>query len=282
VKISPVATDTNVPPLKLTYSLAAGAPTNATVNPSNGVISWMPTREQAPSTNAITLWAADQEHPVVSSSMSFLIYVNDYIEMTLGSLAMNAGETNAIPIDVFSSADLLDLQCVLYFPGERLVDVTLEELMPERATLSLQRPDANTVAFSFTATPGQTLQGTQHLAQFHFTALLNQASAFVPLHVHSLTGTRAGTGLTPRSLANDGRLAIIGGEPLVETMPPANGQRRIMLYGKRGVTYTIQQSTNLGPTGVWAPRGSLTLTNLFRPVIVGNVPPPPVFYRARQ
>jgi subtilisin-like proprotein convertase family protein len=47
-----VATDSNTPPLPLTFALAGG-PTNLTVDPVTGAISWTPTEAQGPSTNSI-------------------------------------------------------------------------------------------------------------------------------------------------------------------------------------------------------------------------------------
>ena len=47
-----LATDTNTPPLPLTFALVSG-PTNMTLNPATGLINWTPTEAQGPSTNSI-------------------------------------------------------------------------------------------------------------------------------------------------------------------------------------------------------------------------------------
>src|SRR5262249_37105312 len=151
------------------------------VNPTNGAFSWTPTRAQAPSTNAITVLVMDESHPVVGNSITFMVYVNDYLELNMGSMVVNAGETNSVPIDLFSTAELLDWQCVVQFVGERLTDVALEELTPDLASMSLQMSGANTAALSFTAMPGHTMQGTQQLARLRFTTVAGQTSTFMPL-----------------------------------------------------------------------------------------------------
>jgi hypothetical protein len=66
----------------------------------------------------------------------------------------------------------------------------------------------------------------------------------------------------------------------VEPLPPLAGQRQLMIFGKRSVTYRVEYSTALGSN--WVLRGVVPMTNLFRAVTVGNSPAPPVFYRARQ
>ena len=279
--ISAIATDPDAR-TKFAYSLDPSAPTNATINPDDGTLHWTPTRAQAPGTNTITVHVTDDGTPPLSNSMSFTVYVNDYIELTTGSLVTSAGESNSVPIDVFSSAELAGLQCAIHLAGNRLTNIAVESLSPQLATVSLQIIDANTAALIFTAMPGQTIQGTQHLARLSFTAISGQTSGFFPLHVSSLNGTRAGAGLTPTLLANDGRIVVVGAQPLLEQLASGPGQRQAMLYGKIGVTYRIEYSTNLADKSSWKLRGTQAMTNLFRALSLGTSPAPPVFYRARQ
>jgi hypothetical protein len=282
--ISNVVTDPNVPPLKLTYSLAPGAPTNATINPTNGVFRWTPNRSQAPSTNFITARVVDATRPLVSGSTTFTIYVNDYLELTAGAVILQAGETNSVPLDIFSSAALLDLQCVLKFPQDRLADVWLEALQPEIASASMQAAGANTAALTFTVMPGQTLQGTQRVARLHFTATAGQSSSFVPLDLDSMSAGVMAAGVEPTLLINDGRVVVVGTRPLLEArITPAN-QREVTLYGRRNTSYVIEFSTNLVNGGTWRPRGTVlgvNMTNLTQSLLL-NLPAPPVWYRARQ
>jgi hypothetical protein len=72
-----------------------------------------------------------------------MVEVNDFLEVTAGSLVMYAGESNSVPIDLFSSAELLDVQCAS-LPGEHIGNVVVQELAPQLATVSLQMSDSNT------------------------------------------------------------------------------------------------------------------------------------------
>jgi hypothetical protein len=251
------------------------------VDATRGILRWTPTRQQAASTNTITLVANDDGNPVLSNSVSFVIYVNDYIETTLGFAAMAGGESTNVPIDIFSSAIVSDLQCSLQFPPERITNVTVTALLPGTASVTLQQQNPGDFLLTLTAMPGQTIQGTQHLARLSFSAITNQSSAFVPLHISSVAGTRVGAGLTPSTLANDGRVVIVGDQPLLETLPPTNGNRQLMFYGKRNSTNRIQYATRLGTNVVWTNRATITITtsNQYRVLPVGNSPAPPVFYR---
>jgi hypothetical protein len=278
-----VVTDPNVPPLKLTYSLAGG-PTNATLNASNGVFRWRPTRLQAPSTNVFTARFVDPLRPLINGSMDFTVFVKDYVEVTAGSTITLVGETNSVPLDVFSSAELLDLRYALHFPPDQLGNLWLEPLMPGRATASMQAAGADTIAFTFTALPGQSLQGTQRLARLHFTAPAGQNSGFAPLRLDSMSAEVAAAGVEPTQLVADGRVVVVGSQPLLEARYRTATQREVTLYGRRATTYVIEVSTNQMAAGSWRTRGTIpaaSMTNLTQSIIL-NTPAPPVFYRVRQ
>ena len=282
--ISNAVTDLNVPPLNLVYSLAPGAPTNATINATNGLFRWTPNRSQAPSTNLITARVTDETRPLVSGSMTFTVSVNDYLELTAGAVILQTGETNSVPIDVFSSAALLDLQCVLRFPQDRLAGAWLEPLLPEIASATMQAAGANAAALTFTIMPGQTLQGTQRLARLHFTAAAGQTSSFVPLDLDSMSAAVRAAGVEPTLLLNDGRVVVVGARPLLEARLKPGNLREVTLYGRRGTTYVIEYATNLANGVTWRTRSTVqgaSMTNLTQSLFL-NIPAPPVYYRARQ
>jgi hypothetical protein len=62
-------------PRTLTYSLGAGAPANASVNPATGVFTWTPTEAQGPSTNSIAVIVTDNSLPPVSVTNTFVVTV---------------------------------------------------------------------------------------------------------------------------------------------------------------------------------------------------------------
>ena len=65
------ATDPDLPPQSFTFSLAAGAPTNATINATTGAFSWTPTSAQALTTNSITVRVTDSGVPALSATRTF-------------------------------------------------------------------------------------------------------------------------------------------------------------------------------------------------------------------
>jgi hypothetical protein len=68
------ASDGDLPPQPLTFSLAPGAPEGATISPE-GVFRWTPTEAQGPSTNVIFVAVSDDGSPSLSATQSFTVIV---------------------------------------------------------------------------------------------------------------------------------------------------------------------------------------------------------------
>jgi hypothetical protein len=69
------ATDSDIPPNTLTFSLDPGAPTGAGINPSTGVFTWTPDDTFVGSTNNVTVRVTDNGQPPLSDFKSFLVAV---------------------------------------------------------------------------------------------------------------------------------------------------------------------------------------------------------------
>ncbi len=67
------ATDTDLPPQTLTFSLGTGAPAGATIGSASGQLSWMPTN--APATNTLSVIVTDNGIPSLSATQSFTVIV---------------------------------------------------------------------------------------------------------------------------------------------------------------------------------------------------------------
>ncbi len=72
--VTNTATDADVPAQTLTFSLAA-APAGATINATNGLITWRPAISQSPSTNVFTVTVTDSGTPAMSATRSFSVIV---------------------------------------------------------------------------------------------------------------------------------------------------------------------------------------------------------------
>jgi hypothetical protein len=70
------ATDSDVPVQTLTYSLLAGAPDGASIDPLTGVFAWMPLESQGGASYPMTVQVTDNGGPSLSDTKSFTVTVN--------------------------------------------------------------------------------------------------------------------------------------------------------------------------------------------------------------
>jgi DNA-binding beta-propeller fold protein YncE len=77
VRVTCVATDTDIPAQILTFSLGTNAPPGATINPTNGVFTWLAAGPPGMSTNSITVIVTDNGKPNKSASQTFKVVVVD-------------------------------------------------------------------------------------------------------------------------------------------------------------------------------------------------------------
>ena len=76
LSFSASATDTDAPPQMLTFSLDAGAPVGAVMNPDTALFTWMPIQSQAPGTNNITVRVRDSGVPPLDDFETIAIVVS--------------------------------------------------------------------------------------------------------------------------------------------------------------------------------------------------------------
>jgi hypothetical protein len=273
--------DPNTPKLPLTFSLGPGAPTNATIHPTTGAFQWTPTRSQAPGVYPFTVIAQDTNRTDLRVTTDFIVTVIDYLEISTTTLVMNAGESNTIPIDLFSSAPLHGLQVRLTLEQQHLKNLTIETMLPDVVSTVMDATDPHSVLLTFSALAGQSIQGTQQVARIHFRTTADQPSALAHLIVESLIPTRATEGPEPTMLLNEGRVVVLGVRPLLEARM-TGGQRQLAIYGRLGSNYTLQSRFGYGSGTVWANRSTVTMTNTLRVIPAPSATAPIIFFQLRQ
>ncbi len=280
LKVTNSASDSD-PANRLTFTLNAGAPTNAILDPRTGTMRWKPTRAQAPSTNVFTITVHDNGEPDLTDSKSFTVVVNHYIEVTVGStIAMAGSTTSSVPIEVFSSAGLRELQVILATPAEHVSNLSLEPVQPDLVTPSLALGEGGATLLSFATVAEQVMQGTQQVARLHFTA--GSSSVFAPLNARASSSVMDDPSLVPAVLGNDGRVVVIGDQALLEGTVNSRGQRQLAIYGRVGSNYTLQSRFGSGPGTTWATRNTFPLTNVVQTITPPNATSPLIFFRLRQ
>jgi hypothetical protein len=97
------ATDADAPANSITYSLDAGAPAGATINPTSGAISWTTSEADGPDTYILTVRATDNGVPALSGTRTFNVTVNEVNIAPV--LTVNTTFTSTTNIVSFESYD---------------------------------------------------------------------------------------------------------------------------------------------------------------------------------
>jgi glucuronoarabinoxylan endo-1,4-beta-xylanase len=132
--ITNAATDPNVPPLTLNFSLLQG-PANATLVPdgsgTNAIFAWRPPVNQAGTTNPVSVQVTDSGTPNLSATNNFNVIVNPLNQPVLGSVTLSNGQVNLVvngdqgpDYTLLTSTDLINWQA-LYTTNSPLLPITL-------------------------------------------------------------------------------------------------------------------------------------------------------------
>jgi hypothetical protein len=208
------------------------------------------------------------------------VRVNDYAELTLGSLVMLANTNGTVPLSIFSTLPLSGLQAELTFSSSYFSSVSFDQPGVQSTSATFEQ-DGDTAALTFTANGGGTLVGQNPLGVLRLTSRPLTNSTAVRLRVTSLDVTPAASG-APTLLATNTQVVVVGSRTLLDAHL-AQGVRELTVFGQPG-TYAVQWATNLN-NPVWRNRGNVTLTNnLFGTIRPANNPPTnfPGFFRVRQ
>jgi hypothetical protein len=246
------AADPDLPAQSFFYSLAPGAPRGAWVNRVTGVFSWTPSPAYAQSTNFVTVRATDNGVPSLTAEQTFAVIVGDYLEARLGTGIVLAGQTGGVPVVVFTTVPVTNLNFVFTVSPDRLTDFALAPPTAPLGSAVLQPLADNRFQVRMGTLAGLSLAGEQTVSELRFTALPGQPSAFVPLEVSDVSGTQNNGQPVPRAAGSDGRVVYLGAEPLLELLR-REPQFLLVLYGRPAASCTVESTFSLTPAVTWTP-----------------------------
>jgi len=208
--------------------------------------------------------------------------VGQFLGLSLGSTAVQAGTSGSLPLGLFSALGVTNITFNLTLPTNAFSALAVQTVSPQAGGSTLQLVSSNLISVSIAAPTGQTLQGAQTLAQLNFTVASNQPSAFVPVNALSVQVANY-DGSAPTNVAvQTSQLVIVGQQPLLQTSIGAGGARSLSLYGIPWNSYVLQFATNLSAPIHWMDYVRVPMTNIVQLISGLNAQPPAVFYRAYQ
>jgi len=263
----------------LVFSLDASAPPGATINPTNGILSWMPGYAYAATTNYLDVQVTDMANPALNISETVMVVVSDDLEFQVGAASVWAGQSASLPLTVTSSTSVSNLQVTLNWPGDQLLNPTLTCFSPMVAGSLIQQ--GNQLLIQLQTSTTQPLTGTSPVAQVNFQAASGQTSTVIySLAASNPSGNTADGTAYANVSAQAGEVVVVGNQPMLRPQGNAGAGRALTLYASPG-NYQLLYTTSLLAPVAWTPLMSYQQTNSAQSVAL-DPPLPAVFYQLQQ
>jgi hypothetical protein len=213
--------------------------------------------------------------------MTFQVTVGDCVELSVGTAAVQSGQSACVPVTLVSaSVPLSDIQFTLRFPANRLTNWSITSTNIAVGAAVLLSSSASQAQFDVSALSGRSLQGPANIAQVCFQAL-GAHSDFVTLGMTNLQGTEPDGVLAGNPSGTPGLVTVVAAEPLLQGVSATNSGIVLILYGNPGSNYVIQSASSL-VSNDWQAILSMTQSNVALQFNVNTSNAPAQFFRAYQ
>lgn len=245
VTFTNLASDVDVPPQVLRFSVGPGAPEGINIDPMSGVFYWRPTEIQGGTTNMIEVIVSDNGVPSLSATQQFQIVVRDTLPdfaLTIGSTNLLLNETGRLSVGFSTLVPVTNVAFVLAVDTERLRDVTFTSRMGENAVVKFAASGPNRYAGTVNVPSSAPLQGALELGELQIAVIDRTDSAIVSVEIPELSGIRSDGRRVGQTATNPGRVYIVISEPLLE-IADLGRLRVYLLPGHTGSLFWTDPST---------------------------------------
>ena len=262
----------------LAFSLSTDAPAGVIINPTNGIVSWIPGRTNASTTNYFTVIVTDTVNPAMSFSETLLVNISDYLEFQLGAAVVSAGQTNSLPLTISSSSGVTNVQITFAWPANNLINPAIT-FAPPVISGSLENQN-NQLVIQLQTAADQPLTGTNQVAQLNFQAAPGQTSGIFSIPTATASGNAADGSTYNNVVGLAGKVIVVGYDPLLRPQVDANLTRSLTLFANPG-SYELQYATSLVAPVTWTPLMTCQQTNIEQTMPLDSAEPV-IFYRLQQ
>jgi hypothetical protein len=262
---------------QLTFSFDPGAPANARINSSSGLLRWTVSSAYALTTNSFDIRITDATSPSPQTVQPVVVVVEDYLDVALGAAATQAGQIVSLPVTLDSSSGVTNLVVTVQWPPGSFTNATLSALASTIASGTIQNQGTNMLV-SVQTKPGSVINGSVQIAQLNLQAVPGQQSAFVRLTLSPVAAAAANGRYYQNCFSGGGEVVVVGAAPLLRGAPSIGSSQSLTLYGKVGLNYQLQYNTTGLSATAWQPALSYLQTNIAQTVVMTSSNPM-VFYR---
>lgn len=255
------ALDSDLPAQDLRYALCSDFMSGARIDPMTGVFVWKPGPEDAGTTNQLCVSVFDSGSPNLANTHEIEVVVDHYLDIRFEDFAVLDGETGRVPLSIYTSMPIRDLFFTLSLPPEMQANVSFS-VEPGKACQHYLVPAANgTWFFMIRSCDGKPFFQTETLGELSFTAQ-SAESRFISMQPVEFTARLLDERYLNHVEARRSKGAIIKDTPLLELLLTGAKAPELVVYGRPGNTYVVEQSVTGGPADDWQPWLQLTLTNI--------------------
>lgn len=271
--ISAVSSDPSVVPDPAVQFTSPDATGTLVLSPVNG----------KSGTATITVVVDDGQQTSNTISRTFTVTMTEAMAgVELGSAVVPTGQTNSVPLMVETEFSGTNITFSIALPAAALTNLTLQNLAPEAdpASVRVQWATPTNAQIRLASRAGLYFNKERAVARLGFRAV-GTRTVRVPLKIVNPALTLSCGSSVTALVVNNGEVLVLGNEPLLQPALGAGGQRQLTILGKVGNAYTLEYSTNVGPSAVWTPLDlRVCITNPSVTVTLPGYSGPQVYYRA--
>ena len=208
----------------------------------------------------------------------------EFLAIDVGSTLLETGQASSVPISLQTDAQINDISISMGIPSGYLSGYTLQALNPalDPAASSFVRVIGTNYILHLKTKPGQSLTGNEDIAALAFSGTAGASSAFVPLNVLAVAGSKTDGTTINHTQGNGGVVTLIGTEPLLVDDVQPDGSHRLTLYAKPWTGYEIDSNDDPNGGAPWHLALRIPITNLV--TVISNLPrnPDAKTYRAEN
>lgn len=200
-------------------------------------------------------------------------------DLIAGSIAARLEPRLSAPLSINSGLDLREITFVLDLSSERLQEMAIEPIVPEVSSVMVTPDGGDRLHVRLLAAPGELLQGNRALALLDFSPGSSQRSEIVTLMPHTISAVRSSGRAVPAARGVNGRIVLIGREPLLLAEP--GSPVTLKLFGIPERSYVLESAATVDLPPVWKVLLEYQQTNLTHTVPISGADLM-LFYRMRE
>jgi len=213
--------------------------------------------------------------------MTFAVAVGECVEISIGSSVQQTGQNTCVPVNLFSTVSLTNLNFILSDPTGHFTNWNITSTNPAIGSATAQMVDPFHESFNLGVQNGQALLASNGIGSICLNVLPGP-SAFVLLAPSNIAASALNNSPITYFVVQNGRVTVIGSQSLLEGKLDINNHFMLTVYGNPGVSYEILTTTNLTAPNTWSAFSEITLTNFSQVISLGNETNPAQFFQAVQ